>query len=191
MTRPLRPALFVDKDGTLVEDVPFNVDPARLRFMPAACESLALLAAHGFALVVVTNQSGLALGRFTPRQFDRLQNVLQQRLRHEAGVTLDDFVWCPHAPGPEGGPACACRKPAPGLLLEAARTHGLDLRQSWMVGDTLDDVEAGRRAGCRALLLDVGGETVWRRTPLRMPHGCHAHWSELTRHILSAPRATP
>jgi histidinol-phosphate phosphatase family protein len=187
----LRPAVFIDKDGTLVEDVPFNADPARLRFMPAAGESLAMLAARGFALVVVTNQSGLALGHFTPQQFDRLQNVLQQRLRDEAGVTLDGFAWCPHAPGPEGQPACACRKPAPGMLLEAARTHGLDLPQSWMVGDTLDDVEAGRRAGCRSLLLDVGGETVWRRAPLRVPHGCYAHWREVARRILSAPRVWP
>lgn len=191
MTSEHRPAVFIDKDGTLVEDVPFNADPARLRFMPAACESLALLAAHGFALVVVTNQSGLALGRFTAQQFGRLQNVLQQRLRDEAGVTLDGFAWCPHAPGPEGEPACPCRKPAPGLLLEAARAHGLDLEQSWMVGDTLDDVEAGRRAGCRALLLDVGGETVWRRAPLRVPHGRCTHWGELARRILGAPRARP
>jgi histidinol phosphatase-like enzyme len=67
-------------------------------------------------------------------------------------------------------PACACRKPAPGLLRQAAAEHGIDLAQSWMVGDILDDIEAGRRAGCRTVLLDVGNETVWHRTPLREPH---------------------
>jgi D-inositol-3-phosphate glycosyltransferase len=164
------PAVFLDKDGTLVEDVPFNTDPGLLRFTPRALPALQALARHGFALVVVSNQGGLATGRMRPADFERLRTALEARLQAEAGVRLAGFHVCPHAPGPDGAPHCLCRKPAPGLLRRAAAAHGLDLRRSWMVGDILDDVEAGRRAGCRSVLLDVGNETQWRASPLRVPH---------------------
>ena len=164
-----RAAVFLDKDGTLVEDVPYNVDPGRLRFTPHALEGLALLAAAGLPLIVVSNQSGLATGRFERADLARLQRALVARLHAEAGVTLAGFYVCPHAPGADGRPACLCRKPAPGLLRQAAHEHGLDLARSTMVGDILDDVEAGHRAGCAAVLLDVGNETEWRDGPLRRP----------------------
>ena len=139
-----RRAVFLDKDGTLIVDVPYNADPAKLEFQPGAREALAAFAAAGFALVIVSNQSGLALGRFTHDAFAALRRVLAERLWREAGVALLDFVFCPHARD-----TCACRKPSPLMLHVAAREFGLDLSRSWMVGDTLDDVEAGRRAGCR------------------------------------------
>ena len=167
---PTRAAVFIDKDGTLVEDVPDNVDPARLRFTPHALEALRLLAERGYPLIVVTNQPGLAYGRFTRAELTRLQLALAEMMQRE-GVPLTDFYACGHAPGPAGPvPACLCRKPAPGLLRQAARTHRIDLQRSWMVGDVLDDIEAGRRAGCRTVLLEVGSETVWRMSPLRTPH---------------------
>jgi histidinol-phosphate phosphatase family protein len=147
-------------------------------------ESLAELASRGYALLVVTNQSGLARGYFTRTQFARLQAALEQLLRQAGGVELLDFLVCPHAPGPDGGPSCLCRKPAPGLLLRAARRHGIDLSRSWMVGDTLDDMEAGHRAGCRSVLLTGGGETAWRRTPLREPDIECGEWTEVAQHIL-------
>jgi D-glycero-D-manno-heptose 1,7-bisphosphate phosphatase len=181
----LRPAVFIDKDGTLIHDVPYNVDPSLLRFRHGAPEALAALSAQGFALIVVTNQSGIAQGRFTAAAFARLQRVLQQQLRERGGVELTDFLHCPHAPDGEGRPTCACRKPQPGLLLQAARRHGIDLRRSWMVGDTLDDVEAGTRSGCRALLLDTGGETVWRRSPWRVPLRRLTEWIDVAQFILA------
>lgn len=187
--RPRRPALFVDKDGTLVENVPYNADPARLRFQPGACEALAAFAAAGFALVVVSNQSGLALGRFTHRQFATLRAELRQRLRDQAGVELTGLYFCPHAPGPDGAPACHCRKPSPGLLHCAAIQHRLELGASWMVGDTLDDIEAGHRAGCRAILYDSGGETLWRDGPLRRPDARHTDWDEVVHTVLAEQRA--
>jgi D-glycero-D-manno-heptose 1,7-bisphosphate phosphatase len=164
-----RAAVFLDKDGTLVEDVPYNVDPARLRFTPHALEALALLSAAGLPLVVVSNQPGLATGRFDRADLARLQRALIARLHAEAGVTLAGFHVCPHAPGDGGRPACTCRKPAPGLLRQAAHAHGIDLARSTMVGDILDDIEAAHRAGCAAVLLDVGNETEWRDAPLRRP----------------------
>lgn len=184
------PAVFVDKDGTLIHNVPYNADPALLRFMPGAFEALAALAQAGYALIVVTNQAGLALGHFTRAQFVHLQAALQARLLTEAGVALRDMVVCPHAPDAQGAPACLCRKPAPGMLTRAALSHRIDLARSWMVGDTLDDVEAGHRAGCRALLLDSGGETVWRRSPLRTPDAICADWRSVAQHILRGPQAS-
>ena len=180
-----RPAVFIDKGGTLVENVPHNVDPKLLRFKASAVEAMSALAKEGLALVLVSNQSGIGRGYFTRFEFSRLQATLEQRLRDEADVELTDFVICPHVPAPGGLPACLCRKPAPGMLVRAARAHRIDLGSSWMVGDTLDDIEAGRRAGCRTVLLDDGGETVWRRSPLRIPHARCTDWKNVTRLILA------
>jgi D-glycero-D-manno-heptose 1,7-bisphosphate phosphatase len=180
--------VFIDKDGTLVVNVPYNADPAQLCWQPGACEALAALAGAGYALVIVTNQSGIGLGRFTEAQFLRLRQRLAQRLQREAGVSLAGFWHCPHAPHPDGRPSCGCRKPSPLMLQRAARAHGLDLARSWMVGDTLDDIEAGRRAGCRTLLYDSGGETVWQLSPQREPHARTAHWHHVARTILEPSR---
>ncbi len=191
---PLRPAVFIDKDGTLVENLPHNTDPRLLRFVPGAGEALARLQAAGLALVIVTNQSGLARGRFTRAEFARLQQILLQRLQEEFGVCIVGVEVCPHGPDSEGRPACLCRKPAPGMLIRAAQRHGLDLKRSWMVGDTLDDVEAGHRAGAGGLLLDSGAETVWRRSPLREPDERFFDWSTLAGHVeerVGSPARTP
>ncbi len=166
-----RRAVFLDKDGTLVEDVPYNADPGKLRFTPQALEGLKLLAAFDYALVLVSNQPGIALGRFDLSALQRIERAISDALA-PAGVHLDGFYICPHAPVPDDAMqmACGCRKPAPGLLFAAAQALSLDLARSWMVGDILDDIEAGRRAGCRTVLLEVGNETVWRQGPLRVPH---------------------
>lgn len=187
----LRPAVFLDKDGTLVEpDESMAADPSRLRLMPGAGEALARLSAAGLALVVVTNEGGIARGAFTRAQFAQLQGVLLRRLNEEFGVTIVDVAVCPHASDAQGRPACLCRKPAPGMLTRAARAHGLDLARSWMVGDLLDDVEAGHRAGAAGLLLDTGGETAWRRSPLREPDGVFSDWPSLADHLLRVAATT-
>jgi len=159
----LRAAVFLDKDGTLVEDVPFNVDPERIRLTPGAAEALAALHGAGFALAVVSNQPGVAGGLFPESALEGVWARLTELL---APVPLAGFYHCPH--GPADG--CACRKPAPGLLRRAAAELGIDLGRSWMVGDILNDVEAGRRAGCRTVLIDNGNETEWIRGVDREPH---------------------
>jgi histidinol-phosphate phosphatase family protein len=164
-----RPAVFLDKDGTLIHDVPFNVDPALVRLMPGAAEGLGRLRGAGFALVVVSNQPGIGLGLFGATALEPVWERLRVLLE-PAGAAIAGFYFCPHPAGPDGRPACPCRKPAAGLLLRAAAELGLDLGASWMVGDILDDVEAGRAAGCRTLLIDNGGETEWRLSPARTPH---------------------
>ena len=181
----LAPAIFLDKDGTVIENVPYNVDPAKLRFTPYAIEGLQLLADAGYRLVMITNQPGVGLGLFDEAALTRLQEALTERLT-EHGIPLDGFHACTHAPSLDPSrPACNCRKPAPGLLHQAADEHGLDLARSWMVGDILDDVEAGRRAGCRTVMLDVGNETVWRTSELRVPHHTATDLLGAARHIVT------
>jgi histidinol-phosphate phosphatase family protein len=168
-------AVFVDKDGTLVENASYNVEPARVRLLPGAADGIQALHAAGYCLIVISNQSGVARGFFAETALVpvvvRLRDLLQA-----CGVPLAGFYYCPHHPEgkiPGYATSCGCRKPAPGLITRAAREQNLDLRQSWMIGDILDDIEAGRRAGCRTLLIDNGGETEWLWSPLRTPH----HWA--------------
>lgn len=183
--RNARPAVFVDQDGTLIEPMPDRADPTGLHFLPGAGAALAALQRSGFALILVTNQSGIARGCFSRAEFARLQAALQNRLRLEAGVELDDFLVCPHAPGRDGAPACLCRRPAPGLFVRATRAHGLDLRRSWSIGDTLDDIEAGHRAGCRGLLLDRRDAHLQGGSPMRTPDARCRHWDEVSAVILA------
>lgn len=164
-------AVFIDKDGTLVHDVPYNVDPRRVVLVDGSGPALARLQAAGFALILVSNQPGVALGRFGEAELDGVWDELRRQLG-AYGVRLAGIYYCPHHPaGSRPGYAlvCGCRKPRPGLLQRAAREHRIDLARSWMVGDILDDVEAGHAAGCRTVLLDVGSETEWRDGPLRRP----------------------
>jgi len=166
-----RAALFVDKDGTLIEDVPYNVDPARIALVPAILPLLAVARAAGALIILVSNQSGVALGLFSPAALVSVVARLRALLAPH-GLTLDDALFCPHlpaAPVRRYARRCACRKPAPGMLLQAARRHRIDLGASWMIGDILDDVEAAHRAGCRAILFDRGHETEWNVGPGRVP----------------------
>lgn len=190
---PARPAIFLDKDGTLVENVPYNVSPVLLHFMPGVFEALQQLALCGYALIVVTNQSGIARGYFTEAQFRLLRKALELRVWESAGIRLNDVLHCPHAPDAMGRPTCRCRKPAPGLLKEAAARHRIDLKRSWIVGDTLDDIEAGHSAGCQGLLLHSGGETEWRRSPAREPDAIALNWGEAMQTLTrdSSPLACP
>ncbi|HEU4616580.1 MAG TPA: HAD family hydrolase [Gammaproteobacteria bacterium] len=164
-------AVFLDKDGTLLDDVPYNVDPSRIALAPGAAEGVRLLAAAGLPLVVVTNQGGVARGLFPESALARVERRIAELLS-EVGAALAGFYYCPHDPRGSVAPfnrACGCRKPAPGLLHDAARDLGIALDRAWLVGDILDDVEAGRRAGCRTILLDRGNETEWRVAPERVP----------------------
>jgi histidinol-phosphate phosphatase family protein len=164
-------AVFLDKDGTLVDDVPNNVEPERIVLCRGAGPALRLLARLGYRLFVVTNQPGIAFGHFAAAAMEVVSGRLRDLLLREQ-LALDGFYFCPHHPEGTVAPwatACHCRKPLPGLLLKAALDYGIDLRASWMVGDILHDVEAGNRAGCRTILIDNGNETEWRLGPRRVP----------------------
>lgn len=180
-------AVFLDKDGTLVHDVPYNVDPEQVRLTPNAIDGLRLLQRSGYALFVITNQAGIAKGRFSIDQWQRMQTYLAEMLG-SCGIRINAFYSCPHHP--QGNIArfaldCLCRKPMPGMLLQAAHEHGIDLRNSWMIGDILHDVEAGKRAGCRTVLLDNGNETEWVLTAKRIPDIMAADLLEAAQSIVS------
>lgn len=184
-------AVFLDKDGTLIEDVPYNVDPARILLAPGAGEGLRLLAEAGFHLFVVSNQSGVAHGYFEGPALEAVTHRVNELLAAH-GVRIEAFYFCPHHP--EGRVAeyarhCGCRKPESGLILRAAADHRIDLARSWCIGDILNDVEAGRRAGCQTVLLMNGHETEWLQTPERRPHYCCSNLAEAARLILLASRA--
>ncbi len=187
ITAPARRAVFLDKDGTLVEDIPYNVDPQKIRLALGAVEGLSALHENGYALIVVSNQSGVARGLFPERALREVEHSLRRQLA-AFGVPLAGFYYCPHHPdGSVDGyaVACRCRKPAPGMLRRAAAELGIDLSEAWMVGDILDDIEAGRRAGCRTVLIDNGNETEWRSGRLRQPHHRAADLAEAARLILA------
>jgi D-glycero-D-manno-heptose 1,7-bisphosphate phosphatase len=164
-------AVFLDKDGTLVENVPYNVDPDRIRLNPGAGAGLSMLHRAGFRQVVITNQSGVARGMFAEEALGPVEHQLRLLLARE-GVPLAGFYYCPHHPESSDrrfAVDCTCRKPQPGLLRRAAEELRIDLAASWMIGDILDDIEAGRAAGCGTILLDNGFETEWQLSPQRMP----------------------
>jgi D-glycero-D-manno-heptose 1,7-bisphosphate phosphatase len=150
MTNPLRPSVLLDRDGVInrvyyrngVTNPPAH--PGEFEFLPGVLEAMARLQAAGFALAVVTNQPDVARGTQTRAGVEILNDIV----RRSSGVL--DVLTCFH----DTADACDCRKPRPGLLLEAARRFGLDLARSFMVGDRWSDVEAGRAAGCRTVLIE-------------------------------------
>jgi D-glycero-D-manno-heptose 1,7-bisphosphate phosphatase len=154
-----RPVVFLDKDGTVVEDLPYNVDPSRVRLAPGARQGLRLLGAARHPLVIASNQSGVARGYATLADLDRLGAFLHEEFA-ALGAELVGVLWCPHLPEGinEYAVECACRKPLPGLIDRAVAELGVDPTGGWFVGDTWMDVAAGRAAGLRTIL--VGPERV-------------------------------
>lgn len=153
-------AVFLDRDGTLIVNRHYGSDPDGIELFDGVTEGLLELRAAGYKLVLVSNQSGVARGFFDEAAVARMHNRLQ-RMLNQHGTALDGLEYCPHHPEGNTSPyaiECACRKPAPGMLRRAARKHGVNLSASWMVGDIEADVEAGRRAGARTVL--IGPETA-------------------------------
>lgn len=148
-----RRAIFLDRDGTLNDDAGYVHRWEDWRWLPGALEALARFKAAGWFLAVVSNQSGIARGLFDERDLHALHARINAQLR-PLGAAIDAWYHCPHLPEISG--PCVCRKPAPGLLLQAAREWGIDPSASWMIGDRLRDAQAGRAAGCRSILLRTG-----------------------------------
>lgn len=151
-------AVFLDRDGTINREMSFLSDPARLILEERAVEGLAILQANGFALVVVSNQSGVARGYFDETAVRRVNSALAEML-FRAGIIIEGFFYCPHHPEgavPEYARTCDCRKPKPGLLLRAAAAADIDFGKSYCIGDSARDLEAGRAVGVRTILVMTG-----------------------------------
>ena len=152
MSESKRPAIFLDRDGVIIENRDEYVRSwADVSFIPGALNALASVAASGYAIVVVTNQSGVGRGLIPLADAEAINHrVLAEIAR--AGGRIDAAYICPHKPEDD----CDCRKPRPGMLLRAARELNLDLSRSWMIGDALTDMQAGEAAGVRSLLVLTG-----------------------------------
>ena len=154
----LRPAVFLDRDGTVNEDVSFLNRLSDLRLFPWSADAIRLLNRAGFCTVVTTNQSGVGRGLIPEPFVLTVHDEIDARLAR-AGARIERYFYCPHHPVEGLGAyrqACECRKPRPGMILTAAREMGLDLTRSVMVGDRRMDVAAGHAAGVRAILVRTG-----------------------------------
>lgn len=174
-------AVFLDKDGTIKPDTSRNINSNSAMLNEGVIEGLQLLQSNGYLLVVVTDRLGASKGKVSPDQVDEVSKALST-ICSKIGIYLDGFYTCIHHP--EGN--CECRKPNPGLLLQAASEMDIDLSCSWMIGDILNDVEAGKKAGCKTILIDDGEETEWKINEHRNPEYKARDLAEAARFILTA-----
>ena len=153
----LRPAIFLDRDGTVIEHVHYLSDPAMVRLLPGVAEALTRFRRAGFTRVLVTNQSAIGRGMFTTERLDEIHTEMYRQLA-ACGATVDAVYYCPDVPIGDDRTVVekSDRKPGPGMLLRAAADLRLDLGASWMIGDLISDVLAGENAGCRTILLESG-----------------------------------
>ncbi|NOY13226.1 MAG: D-glycero-beta-D-manno-heptose 1,7-bisphosphate 7-phosphatase [Deltaproteobacteria bacterium] len=153
-----KPAVFLDRDGTINIEKDYLIDPAEFEFIPGVPQALKRLQDAGFLLVVVTNQSGVARGFFSLSQVEQLHEYMSMLLA-DFGVTLAGIYICPHHPIAGTGEyrqECCCRKGQPGLLLQAAEDLAIDLQRSYVIGDKEADLQAGQAAGCQSFLVRTG-----------------------------------
>jgi len=186
-------AIFLDRDGVLIEDVHLLTNPRDIRVLEGVPQALRSLKEAGFQLIVISNQTVVARGLITEQEVCTINAEMEHPLEQAGGPRLDGFYFCPHHPNatlPAYRIACECRKPRPGLLLRAAREHNLDLSACFLVGDRITDIIAGARAGCRTVLVQTGKhqeppiETVEPLDESVQPDYTCANLSEAARWIL-------
>jgi histidinol-phosphate phosphatase family protein len=162
VTRGGRAAVFLDRDGTIIEDVGYLADPDRVRLLPGAAEAISRLNRAGLLAVVVTNQSGIARGLFNEAAYEATRRRLDQLLAGR-GARLDAQYHCPHHPEVTG--PCECRKPGLRLYRQAADELGIDLTASWWVGDRLRDVQPATALGGRGIVLGPAASASFLAAP--------------------------
>jgi D-glycero-D-manno-heptose 1,7-bisphosphate phosphatase len=162
----MKKAVFLDRDGVINEKAPEGLYITKweeFNVLAGVPEAIALLNQAGYCVIIVTNQRCIAKGLMTVADLEKMHEYMADRIGR-SGAIIDGIYYCPHEPG-----TCACRKPAPGMLLEAAHAHKIDIPASWMIGDSDIDVEAGKNAGCRTARVlasdKVSGETRIRLVP--------------------------
>ena len=172
-------AVFLDRDDTLIENIPYLGDPAKVRLMPGAADACQKLRRAGIPLYVVSNQSGVGRGLITKEQVRSVDRKMESLLGQPG--TICGYYHCYAAPG---DPYDERRKPSPAMLQEAAREHGLDLTKSTMVGNRLSDIQAGLRAGCSAILLDLHVPAEDQSEASRVASFVAKDWSSAVEFIL-------
>ncbi|MCF6147561.1 MAG: HAD family hydrolase [Candidatus Kuenenia sp.] len=148
-------AVFLDRDGTIVAHIPYLNSPRQLKLLPHAVEGIRLFKEHGYLVIVVTNQSGIARGYFDEESLMQIHDKLKKILTQEK-AEVDDIYYCPHyAEGivEQYKVHCECRKPRPKMLFDAAKQYNIDLSQSIMIGDSQVDVLVGKEAGCKSIFI--------------------------------------
>ncbi|MEP6685659.1 MAG: HAD family hydrolase [Verrucomicrobiota bacterium] len=143
------PAIFLDRDGTIMRDVDYCSDPKKVEIFAGVPEGLRRLQQRGYKIFVITNQSGIGRGYLSDAQY---RAVEKEVLRQVGGDLIDATYYCPHLPDDH----CKCRKPSPEMILNAARDHELDLARSFLIGDKASDMECGRNAGVQTILVRTG-----------------------------------
>jgi D-glycero-D-manno-heptose 1,7-bisphosphate phosphatase len=151
-------AVFLDRDGTIIEDTDYLSDPDGIQLIPGAAEAIVRLNQRGIRAILVTNQSGVARGYFTVGTVEAIHRRLAELLAGENAI-LDSIYFCPHLPHdilPVGQPPCDCRKPETGMAIRARSDHGIDLEKSFFIGDRLTDIELAERVGGTGILVRTG-----------------------------------
>ena len=164
----LRPAIFLDRDGVVIDDAHHLSSPEQVRIIPGSAEAIASLNRAGWPVVIVTNQSGVARGLFTVDGLHAVHQHISDQLAGY-GAKIEAYYFCPHYPTaevPAYRAVCDCRKPKPGMLLQAAEELRLDLARSWMIGDRETDLAAGAAAGTRTILVRTGNGSLTDATAL-------------------------
>lgn len=160
-------AIFLDRDGVLNFDPPYIIDPSQIVILPGVSLALKKLKELGFLLIIISNQSLVARGLLTKSKLQTIDQLLKKMLRRN-GVFLSKSYYCLHHPDFTGN--CLCRKPQPGLLLKAIKELKIDIKKSWVIGDKITDLEAGRKAGCPSLILVPGNLKTWDKEKQVYPY---------------------
>jgi histidinol-phosphate phosphatase family protein len=148
-------AVFLDRDGTMAPDVAYCRRPEDFELFPTTAKAIRLLNEHGYKVIVITNQSGIARGYFNEDTLDKIHQKIRKKLGEE-GARIDGIYYCPHHPDDN----CECRKPKPGMVLRAVGEHDIDPRSSFIVGDRPQDIQLGQNTSCRTVLIMAGTEEV-------------------------------
>jgi D-glycero-D-manno-heptose 1,7-bisphosphate phosphatase len=154
-----RAAIFLDRDGTINEQMGYINHLTRFRIIPGAAEAIRRLNDLGYLTIVVSNQSGVARGYYPLELVHEIHKLLEQKVKEEEGARIDAVLFCPHHPQgvvPEFSVDCRCRKPRTGLIDQACRTFGIDLSRSFMIGDMCTDLEFANRAGIKGIMVETG-----------------------------------
>ncbi len=166
-------AVFIDRDGTLSEEVGYVNHPSRFRLFPYSVEALKMLHNHGWLAIVITNQAGVARGYFSEAMLQSVHELMISQLQ-AAGTRVDAIYYCAHHPSIGDAPYrfdCDCRKPKPGLIIRAARDFDIDLKSSWVIGDRYSDVQLAHNAGVKSALVMSGyGRGEWEHQRQQWEH---------------------